>query len=74
MTRPDMHVGPFGGLVSRKRLITDPASPFVGLSERTILRFEAAGMPVIRCGRKVRLYDVTAVRRWLTSEEVAPSA
>jgi len=58
----------FDGLVPRRQLLTDPSSPFAGLSERTLLRFEAAGMPVIRQGRKIRLYDVGKIHRWLTRQ------
>jgi hypothetical protein len=58
----------FEGLASREQLLTDPSSPFLHLSKRTLLRFEAAGLPVIRRGRKVRLYDLAEVRRWLTGQ------
>jgi hypothetical protein len=58
----------FEGFASREQLLTDPSSPFVDLSKRTLLRFEAAGLPVIRRGRKVRLYDLAQVRRWLTGQ------
>jgi hypothetical protein len=58
----------FEGFASREQLLTDPSSPFLHLSKRTLLRFEAAGLPVIRRGRKVRLYDLAQVRRWLTGQ------
>ncbi len=37
-------------------------------SERTILRFDAQGIPVIRVGT-LRLYDPAAVREWLLSQQ-----
>lgn len=57
------------GLVERKRLLAE-----AGVSERTILRWERAGMPCIRVGM-LRLYDPVKVREWLLSHEyrdVAP--
>jgi len=62
----------FEGLVPREQHLTNPSSPFVGLSQRTLLRFEPAGMPVIRRGRKIRLYDVGELRRWLTQNSGGP--
>lgn len=37
-------------------------------SERTLIRWEHAGMPVIRVGM-TRLYDPAAVRAWLLTHE-----
>jgi hypothetical protein len=58
----------FDGFASREQLLSDPSSPFAHLSKRTLLRFEAAGLPVIRRGRKIRLYDLAQVRGWLTGD------
>lgn len=44
-------------------------------TDRTIIRYERAGMPFIAVG-KLRLYDPVKVRAWLishTSEHTAPS-
>ena len=51
------------GLVNRPNLSAD-----LGKSERTIIRWEHAGMPVIRVGM-TRLYDPASVRQWLLTHE-----
>jgi phage terminase Nu1 subunit (DNA packaging protein) len=38
----------------------------LGVSKRTIRRYELAGLPVVRRGQ-LRLYDVEVTRRWLLS-------
>jgi len=45
----------------RKEFKDDPPS------DRTIQRWEAAGLPVIRRGN-LRLYDIAAVRAWLVGD------
>lgn len=39
------------------------------VGERTVIRYEEQGMPVIRVGKK-RWYDRDAVRAWLLSHQV----
>jgi hypothetical protein len=51
------------GLLSRAALAAD-----LGCSERTIIRHEHAGMPVIRLGM-LRLYNPPAVLAWLMTHE-----
>ena len=51
------------GLLNRAAVAAD-----FGWSERTIIRNEHAGMPVIRLGR-LRLYNPTTVRAWLMAHE-----
>ncbi len=53
----------FAGLLKRPQLAAD-----MGRSERTIIRLEHAGLPVIRVGM-TRLYDPAAVRAWLLTHE-----
>lgn len=55
--------GIMAGLVERKRLLAE-----AGVSERTVLRWERAGLPCIRVGM-LRLYDPVKVREWLLSHE-----
>jgi len=53
------------GLITRDGLRKEfPEDP---PSDRTIQRWEAAGLPVIRRGN-LRLYDVAAARAWLLGE------
>jgi len=40
----------------------------LGVTERTVIRYERLGMPFIAVGR-LRLYDVSKVRAWLMSHE-----
>lgn len=51
------------GLMTRTDLATD-----LDCSERTLIRREHAGMPVIRVGM-LRLYNPTTVRAWLLTHE-----
>ena len=51
------------GLLTRASL-----SDELGKSERTLIRWEHAGMPVIRVGM-TRLYDPATVRAWLLTHE-----
>jgi hypothetical protein len=51
------------GLLTRDQL----AKQF-GLSERTVIRWEHAGLPVIKLGM-TRLYDPAKARDWLMSHE-----
>ncbi len=51
------------GLFTRSQLAIN-----LDCSERTILRREHAGMPVIRLGM-MRLYNPVAVREWLLTHE-----
>ncbi len=51
------------GLLNREQLGAD-----LGKSERTLIRWEHTGMPVIRVGM-TRLYDPAAVRSWLLTHE-----
>ena len=46
-------------LMTRKSLASQ-----LGVSERTILRYEKLGMPVIKIGG-LRRYDEEAVNRWI---------
>jgi hypothetical protein len=52
------------GLLTREQIAAE-----FRCSERTIIRREHAGMPVIRLGHAVRLYDPATVRAWLLSHE-----
>ena len=51
------------GLATRQQLATD-----LHCSERTIIRREHQGMPVIKLGM-LRLYNPAAVRGWLLTHE-----
>ena len=51
------------GLVDRASL-----AACLGRSERTVIRWEHAGLPVIKLG-KTRLYDPAKARDWLMSYE-----
>ncbi len=51
------------GLLPRARFADD-----MGCSERTVLRWEHAGLPVIRIGM-TRLYDPASCRAWLMTHE-----
>ncbi len=53
----------FAGLFDRAGL-----AAHLKRSERTIIRFERAGMPYVAVGR-LRLYDPLKVRGWLLSHE-----
>lgn len=57
------------GLLSRAQL----AEAF-GVVEGTIAEWEKQGLPVIRHGRAVRLYDVRAVAEWLRTKQVSAAA
>jgi hypothetical protein len=52
------------GLLDRAAL----AKQLGGMSDRTIIRYERAGMPFISVGM-LRLYDTAKVREWLVSHE-----
>ena len=56
------------GLIDRKQLATEWRC-----GERTVIRRERAGMPVIRLGM-LRLYDPAKVRAWVLEHEHRPSA
>lgn len=56
------------GLLTRAQITAD-----LGRSERTIIRLEHAGMPVIRLGM-LRFYNPSAVREWLLTHESKHSA
>ncbi len=61
---PNQHLpSVFAGLLSRSALAAD-----MQRSERTIIRYERAGMPFIPVGM-MRLYDPAKVRAWLMSHE-----
>ncbi len=51
----------FAGLLTRAQLAAD-----MGKTERTIIRYERAGMPFIAVGM-IRLYDPAKVRAWILS-------
>ena len=51
------------GLLTRSQLATQ-----LGRSERTVIRWEHAGLPVIKLGM-TRLYDPATVRAWLLTHE-----
>jgi hypothetical protein len=51
------------GLIARKSLAAD-----LGRSERTIIRYERAGMPFIKLGM-LRFYDPFKVRAWVMTHE-----
>ncbi len=51
------------GLITREQAARD-----FGCSERTLIRREHAGMPVIKLG-SLRLYNPAAVRDWLLTHE-----
>lgn len=55
------------GLVDRKRLAAEclPCRP---VSERTVIRWEHSGLPVIKIGA-VRLYDLAKARAWVLTHE-----
>lgn len=50
------------GLANRAQL-----ARVLGVGQRTIIRYEHQGLPVIRRGR-MRLYDVEQTRLWLRGE------
>ncbi len=52
------------GLLTREQIAAE-----FRCSERTIIRREHAGLPVIRLGHAVRLYDPATVRAWLMTHE-----
>ena len=52
------------GLLDRENL----AKQLNGVSDRTIIRYERAGMPFISVGM-LRLYDPVKVREWLMKHE-----
>jgi hypothetical protein len=56
------------GLLNRAQIAAE-----LDCSERTILRFEQAGLPVIRLGM-LRLYDPVAGRQWLMTRECKHTA
>ena len=51
------------GLLRRAQIAAD-----LGRSERTMIRYEHAGLPVIKVGM-LRLYDPATVRAWLMTHE-----
>ena len=51
------------GLLTRPQLAAD-----LDCSDRTIIRYENAGLPVIRLGM-LRFYNPAAVRAWLMTHE-----
>ena len=51
------------GLLTRDQLASQ-----LGRSERTVIRWEHAGLPVIKLGM-TRLYDPTKARDWLLTHE-----
>jgi len=55
------------GIVDRPALAHD-----LSVSQRTLIRYEMAGMPVLRIGKK-RLYEIARVREWLLNGGVRPS-
>jgi hypothetical protein len=59
--------GVTAGLVDRKVLAQNilPGRP---VSERTVIRWEHAGLPVIKLGM-IRMYDLAKVRTWLLTHE-----
>ncbi len=57
-----------GLIPSRKALAAD-----LGTSERTIVRYEHMGLPVIVVGM-LRMYDPARVRGWLETQERAGNA
>ncbi len=58
-----LHANITAGLLIRPQIASD-----LDCSERTIIRREHAGMPVIRVGM-LRLYNPAAVREWLLTHE-----
>jgi hypothetical protein len=64
----DPHTDPNGASITAGlRTRTDLAGD-LNCSERTIIRHEHAGMPVIRLGM-LRLYNPATVRAWLIARE-----
>jgi len=64
--KPDIQsaaVAFIANLLNRKQL-----AAYLGCSERTIIRRERAGMPVIKLGM-MRLYDPEKVRAWMLTHE-----
>ena len=57
--------GILSGLCPRK----ETAAAF-GVVERTVIRWEAAGLPVIKLGKQ-RLHKVESVRAWLLAREAS---
>ncbi len=51
------------GLLTRNQLAAE-----LGRSERTVIRWERAGLPVIKLGM-TRLYDSAKARDWLLTHE-----
>jgi hypothetical protein len=56
------------GLLDRTALGKQLGPAGAPLSDRTIIRYERAGMPFISVGM-LRLYDAAKVREWLVSHE-----
>ena len=59
----DVPVVTFGLIPSRRDLAKQ-----LNICERTLIRYEHAGLPVILVG-KLRMYDPARVRGWLISQE-----
>ena len=51
------------GFLTRTELAAD-----LGVTERTVIRYEHEGLPVIRRA-KMRLYDIECTRAWLRGED-----
>lgn len=64
LTRTGPTVSITDGLQPRKATAAD-----FGVTERTIIRWEIAGMPVIRIGKQ-RWHDRNAVRDWIDRQQV----
>jgi hypothetical protein len=63
----DDTAGLMEGMVTRDQLEKE-----LSCSRRTVIRFEAAGLPVLRIGKK-RLYEVAKVREWLLNGGIRPA-
>jgi hypothetical protein len=48
------------------------ASKAVNRSQRTLIRWEKQGLPVVRCGN-LRLYNIEKLRAFVLGEVVAPT-
>ena len=48
------------GVLNRAQLATE-----LGITEETIVAYETDGMPCISVGRKIRLYDVQEILKWM---------
>lgn len=57
----------FDGLITRTELALQ-----MRCTDRTIIRYERAGMPFIAMG-KFRLYMPEAVRNWILSHQIQPN-